>query len=160
MKRIALLVSLVALVAVVPATAAKPPHPSHPAHPAHPAHPGGGQGGGARSCTARHEGYNATGSLVTAALTPGTKKDRYDGTLTVDVTRANHKAQTGSQTFTLTNARVRFGKGVSNTAPAAGDRVMLHGTITVLPHGCATSGFVPVITVRNVTIKTPKVAKP
>jgi hypothetical protein len=152
MKRIALLVSLVALVAVVPATGAKPPHPSHPAHPAHP-------GGGPRSCTARHEGYNATGSLVTAALTPGTKKDRYDGTLTVDVTRANHKAQTGSQTFTLTNARVRFGKGVSNTAPAAGDQVRLHGTITVLPHGCATSGFVPVITVRNVTIKTAKAAK-
>jgi hypothetical protein len=157
MKRFALLVSLVALVAVVPATAAKPPHPSHPGHPAHPV---GGQGGGTRSCTARHEGYNATGSLVTAALTPGTKKDRYDGTLTVDVTRANHKAPTGSQTFTLMNARVRFGKGVSNTAPAAGDQVRLHGTITVLPHGCATSGFVPVITVRNVTIKTAKVAKP
>ncbi|MGH2868582.1 MAG: hypothetical protein ACRDNK_13605 [Solirubrobacteraceae bacterium] len=133
---------MVALVAVVPAAAAKPPHPSHPAHPAHPAYPGGGQGGGTRSCTARHEGYNAGGSLVTATLTPGTKKDRYDGTLTVDVTRANHKARLGSQTFTLTNARVRFGQGVSNTAPAAGDRVRLHGTITALPHGCATSGFV------------------
>jgi hypothetical protein len=157
MKRIALFVSLFALVAVVPATAAKPPHPSHPAHPAH---PDGGQGGASRSCTARAEGYNATGSLVTAALTPGTKKDRYDGTLSVDVKRANHKAPTGSQTFTLTNARVRFGKGVSNAAPAPGDQVRLHGTITVLPHGCATSGFVPVITVRNVTIKTAKAAKP
>lgn len=157
MKRIALFVSLFALVAVVPVTAARPPHPSHSAHPAH---PGVGLGGGTRSCTARHEGYNANGSLVTAALTPGTAKDRYDGTLTVDVTRANHRAQTGSQTFTLTNARVRFGKSVSMTAPAAGDRVRLHGTIAVLPHGCATSGFVPVITVRNVTIKTATAAKP
>jgi hypothetical protein len=156
MKRIALFVSLFALVAVVPVTAAKPPHPSHPAHPVH---PDGGQGGGTRSCTARDEGYNATGSLVTAALTPGTKKDRYDGTLTVDVKRANHKAPTGSQTFTLENARVRFGKGVSTTAPAAGDHVRLHGTITVLRHGCSTSGFVPVITVRHVTIKTAKAAK-
>jgi hypothetical protein len=154
MKRIAVLVSLGALVAVVPATAAKPPHPSRPPHPAD------GQGGARPSCTARAEGYNATGSLVTAALTPGAKTDRYDGTLTVDIKRANHKAQTGSQTFTLTNARVRFGKGVSSTAPAPGDQVRLHGTITVLPHGCATSGFVPVITVRNVTIKTAKAAKP
>jgi hypothetical protein len=153
------LVSLFALAAVVPATSAKPLHPSHPAHPTHPAHPGGGQGDGSRSCTARHEGYNATGSLVTAALTPGTKKDRYNGTVTVDVKRANHKAQTGSQTFPLTNARVRFGKGVSMTAPAAGDAVKLHGTITVLPHGCSTSGFVALITVRNVTIKTAKAAK-
>ncbi|MGB9185472.1 MAG: hypothetical protein WCB67_15545 [Solirubrobacteraceae bacterium] len=152
MKRVALFVSLFALVAVVPATAAKPPHPPHPAHPAHP-------GSAGRPCTARAEGYNATGSLVMAALTPATNKDHYDGTLTVDVKRANHKAPTGSQTFTLTNARVRFGKGVSNTAPAPGDQVRLHGTITVLPRGCATGGFVPVITVRNVTIKMAKVAK-
>ena len=90
------------------------------------------------------------------ALTLAAKKGHFDGTMTVDVTRANHKAATGMQTFTLTNARVRFGKGVSATAPAAGSRVRVHGKITVLPHGCATTGFTATTTIRNVEIKQAK----
>jgi ribosomal protein L31 len=147
-----------ALAVAVPAWAAKPPHPTHLTHPTHPSHPanGGGKGKAKRSCTALNKGYDAKGTLVTSSLTAASTKDRFDGSITVDVTRANHKAATGSQTFTLTNARVRFGKSVDSTAPAAGDRVTLHGKITVLPHGCSTTGFTPTITVRNVRIRVPK----
>jgi ribosomal protein L31 len=110
----------------------------------------------APSCTARNEGYNASGTLTSATLTPGTKKDHFDGTITVDVTRANHKTVTGMQTFTLTDARARFGKGVSSTAPAAGSRVRVHGKVTVLPHGCSTTGFTPTVTIGNFEIKQAK----
>jgi hypothetical protein len=161
MKRFALLLAVMAFAIVVPAQAKNPAHPSHPAHPAHPSHPShpsqGSTGKGqAPSCTARNEGYNASGTLMSAALTPAAKKGHYDGTITVDVTRANHKAPTGTQTFTLKDARVRFGKGVSSTAPAAGSRVRLHGKMTVLPHGCASTGLTPTITIRKVEIKQAK----
>ena len=159
MKRlVALLAASALVVIVVPAWAAKPTHPTHPPHPAHPSHPAHGKGqsrakGHSKSkgsCKMLTEGYRASGTLTSAALTPGTKKNHFDGTVVADITRANHKAPTGSQTFTLTDARVRFGKGVSSTAPAAGDRVNVHGKITVPRHGCTSS--TPVITVRNVRI--------
>jgi hypothetical protein len=156
-KKFVALVSISALAIAVPAWAAKPPHPTHPTHPSHPAHPAhpGGGAGGSGSCSALNKGYRASGALVSSSLTPGTGKNRFGGSITVDVARANHKAATGSQTFTLTNARVRFGKGVDPTAPAPGDRVTLHGKITELPHGCSTTGFTSTITVRNITIKAP-----
>jgi hypothetical protein len=143
MKRFALLSAVMTFAIVVPAQADKPAHPSHPTHKA-------------PSCTPRNEGYNASGTLVSAALTPGTKKGHYDGTITADVTRANHKAATGTQTYTLTDARVRFGKGVDSTAPAPGSRVRLQGKITVLPRGCPSSGFTATTTIRHVVIKQAK----
>jgi hypothetical protein len=149
MRRMAMLVAAGALVAAVPALAAKPPHPTHPTHPTHPSHPAGGKG----SCKVQDKGYYARGTFVSSMLTPGTGNHRFNGPLTVNVTRANHKAPTGSQTYTLTNARVRFGKGVNPTMPATTDRVILHGTITELPHGCSTTGFTSTITVKNVFIK-------
>src|ERR1700722_5188561 len=154
MKKALAVASLSALVAAVPAFVAKAPPPTHPAQPNNSA-PGKSNSGG-RSCNALNKGYNGSGTLVSAALTPGTGTNRFDGSLTVDLTRANHKAATGQQTFTLTNARVRFGKGVDPTAPAAGDRVRLHGKITELPHGCSTAGFTSATTIRNITIKTAK----
>jgi hypothetical protein len=150
MKRFALLSALIAFAVVVPAQAKQPSHPSHPAHPAHPSHPS--QGPSSKRCTALNEGLNASGTLTSATLTPAAKKGHFDGTISVDVTRANHKAATGTQTITLTNARVRFGKGVSSTAPAAGSSVRLHGKITVLPHGCTSTGFTATITIRKVDI--------
>lgn len=155
MKRFALLLAAAAFAVVVPAQAKQPPHPSHPAHPAHPSHPSNGDAGmgTGHGCTPRNEGYNASGTLMSSTLAPATKKGHFDGTITVDVTRANHKAMTGTQTFTLTDARVRFGKGVSSTAPAAGSRVRVHGKLTVLPHGCSSTGFTPTTTIRNVQIK-------
>ena len=149
MKRFVLLSAVMTFAIVVPAQADKPAHPSHPAHPAHPTPK-------APSCTPRNEGYNASGTLVSATLTPGAKKGHYDGTLTADVTRANHKAATGPQTYTLADARVRFGKGVDSTAPAAGSRVRLQGKITVLPHGCPSTGFTATTTIRHVVIKQAK----
>jgi hypothetical protein len=150
MKRFSLLLGVMAFAIVVPAQAKAPPHPSHPAHPAHPSHPAPGSSG--KRCTALNRGLNASGTLTSATLTPAAKKGHFDGTITVDVTRANHKAATGTQTDTLTDARVRFGKGVSSTAPAAGSNVRLHGKITALPNGCPTTGFTPTITINRVAI--------
>ena len=144
MKRFALLFAVVAFGIVVPAQADKPPHPSHP-------NPGKGH-----TCTARDEGYLASGTLVSASLTPTATKGRFNGMLSVNVTQANHDAATGTQSFTLTNVRVYFGKGVSSTSPAPGSRVRLHGTITVLPHGCSTTGFTATTTIHKVGIQRPK----
>lgn len=153
MKRFVLLSAVMTFAIVVPAQADKPAHPSHPAHPVHPTLPAMGK---AHSCTPRNEGYNASGTLMSATLTPGTKKGHFDGMITADITHANHKAATGSHTYTLTDTRVQFGKGVSSTAPAAGSRVRLHGRITVLPHGCPTTGFTATTTIRHVVIKQAK----
>ena len=110
-----------------------------------------------KSCTPRNEGYNAVGTLVSATLTPVTgDAGHYSGTLAVTVTKPNHGAATGAQTFTLTDARVVFHQGVDATAPAVGSRVGLHGKITVLPKGCTTHGFTATITVRHVDIRTAK----
>ena len=147
MRKIAVLTmfGVVGLVGV--AQAAKPPHPSHPTHPAK---------SNPKSCTARNEGYNASGTLVSASLTPAAGHNRFTGTLMVTLTRANHGSATGAQTFTLTDARVRFHHGVDPTAPAAGSRVRVHGKITELPKGCSTTGFTSTITVRNVDIRAAK----
>jgi len=145
-KRALLLVAASTLIAVVPAWAAKPTHPVHPQHPSHSKDP----------CKTLSEGYRANGTLVAATLTPAAKKDHFDGSLTVDVTRANHRAATGSQSFALSDARVRFGKSVTSTTTTAGDRVTLHGKLTVLPHGCSTANFTPVITLHHVGILAPR----
>ncbi len=147
MRKIAVLTmfGVVGLVGV--AQADKPPHPSHPTHPAK---------SNPKSCTALNRGYNASGTLVSSSLTAGTGHNRFNGTIELTVTRANHRAATGDQTFTLTNARVRFHHGVDATAPAVGSRVRLHGKITELPKGCSTTGFTSTITVRNVDIRAAK----
>jgi hypothetical protein len=133
------------------AQAVKPPHPQHPGHPAK-SHP--------KSCAARAEGYNASGTLVLASLSPAAGHHRYSGTIEVNVSRANHRAAKGDQTFTLTDARVVFHHGVNATAPAGGSRVGLHGKITELPKGCSTTGFSSTITVRDVDIRNAKPVKP
>lgn len=152
MKKSIVAGTLCAVAFAVPAVAAQPSHPTHPAH------GGNSPSKGSRNCNARNRGYYATGTLVSGSLTAGTTAGHFDGTLAVTVSRADHKAGTGSQTYTLTNARVHFGKGVSSTTIAAGDRVKVHGKITALPHGCDTTGFTPAITVHDVTIKAPKKA--
>jgi hypothetical protein len=177
LKRTALIAGCSLAVAAVPALAAKPTHPSHPAHPSHPvkptkpshpakpghpahpthpSHPSHGKKGQSGTCTPGNRGYRASGTLVSATLTPSTKKGHYDGTISLDIKRANHKSSTGTQTFTLTNSRVHFGKGVDSSAPAAGDNVVVHGKITALRHGCSATGFTPAVTVRSVRISAPK----
>ena len=125
------------------AQAEKPVHPTHPAK----EHP--------KSCAPRHEGYNAEGTLVTSSLT-ALGHDRFSGSITVNVTRANHHAATGAETFTFTDARVVFHHGVDATMPAAGSRVGLHGKITVLPKGCTDAGFTATITVRRLDLRVAK----
>ena len=151
MRKIAVLTMFCVVGLVSSAQAVKPPHPQHPAHPAK-SHP--------KSCAARAEGYDASGTLILASLSPAAGHHRYSGTIEVTVTRANHRAAKGDQTFTLTDARVVFHHGVNATAPGAGSRVGLHGKITELPKGCSTTGFSPTITVRNVDIRTAKPVKP
>src|SRR5689334_14068385 len=104
MKRIVALVSILSLAAAVPVMAATPTHPSHPAHPNHAkGDRSRGNGAGRGRCATLNEGYNASGKLVSERLTRGRKGHQADGTMTVDVLRANHKAPTGRQTFTLHN---------------------------------------------------------
>jgi hypothetical protein len=104
---------------------------------------------GPKHCKAHSEGYNATGTLVSASLVPQ-GGHRYNGTIVVNVARANHGAPTGSQTFTLTDAKVFFHDGVNPAGPAVGSEVGLHGKITELPKGCSTGGFTPTITIKRV----------
>jgi hypothetical protein len=125
MKRI-LMLAAVALATTAAGAQAHPPKPHHQA---------------ADHCKPRAVGFHASGKLVSQALTQtagadtSTKRDdRYSGTVTVDVKRANHRAPTGTQTYTLDNDRVHFGHGA---APKAGDRVKLYGKLTRARHGCA-----------------------
>jgi hypothetical protein len=120
------------------------------AHPPKPHH-------AAQHCTPRTIGFHATGTLVSQALTQtagaetSTKRDdRYSGTLTVDVKRANHRAPKGAQTYTLDNDRVHYSGGA---APKAGDRVKLYGKLTRARHGCAEPAA-PVVNVGRVRFKT------
>ncbi|PWU23198.1 MAG: hypothetical protein C5B48_08970 [Candidatus Rokuibacteriota bacterium] len=151
MRKVLLLVICLAAAAVVPAQA-KAPKPDHPAknHPAK-----------SHKCQPHKSGYNARGTLVTATLnqtagaaTPKRGDDRYSGSVTVDVSKANHHGATGSQTYTLDNVRVRFYASDHSTKP--GDRVKIKGKITLLPKKCDATGFTPTITVRKVELKPPK----
>lgn len=146
MRKTAMLAVLGALVLVVPANAHKSTRPAKPATP----HP----------CVAHEAGYNARGTLVKAGtiLTPS-GHHRYSGTIEANVTRANHHGATGDQTFTLTNAKVKFHHGLTAATLADGDRVGLHGDITKLPKRCSTTGFTPTITIEKVDINQPKKAK-
>jgi hypothetical protein len=155
MKKLMLLTALFAAALVLPAQA-KPAHPAHPAK--------------SKKCTPHSVGYKAKGTLVSVSLTQtagsGTAKrgdDRYSGTLTVDVTKANHRAPTGEQTYTLADVRVKFYDSDHNHAaddPKPGDRVKVHGKMTQLAKKCDQTGFTSTITVRKVDFKAPKPAKP
>lgn len=109
-------------------------------------------------CTHAGAGFNASGALVSQALTQSAgaatatrSDDRYSGTVTVAVTRANHGAPAGTQTYTLDGDRVRFadanGDGTAD-APKAGDRVKLHGTVTHPRAACPST-----VDVRRVVFK-------
>jgi hypothetical protein len=158
MKKLAMIAALATGVLVLPAQA-KPPHPSHRTHPAHP-----------NRCAVHKVGYHARGTLVSQSLTQtqgaatATKRDdRYSGSLTVNVKRANHGAPTGNQTFSLTDAKVKFhvpdrnSDGKRTLADVSvGDRVSLHGKITHLARHCDHTGFTPAITVKKVDFNKPK----
>jgi uncharacterized protein YdeI (BOF family) len=152
MRRIAIASLAVAAAVAVPAQAHQGTKPDKPAHPQK-----------SHKCTPHKVGYRAAGTLVSESLTqtqgaatPRRSDDRYSGTVTVDVKRANHHGATGSQTYTLDNGRVRFyDANHDGTAdvPKAGDRVRVKGKITALARKCDTTGFTPTVTVRKVEFK-------
>jgi hypothetical protein len=163
MRKLALLGAVGALAIVAPAQADKPVHPNKPVHPdkpvqavkpVQPVKPAK-----AKSCTPNNRGLNTSGTLVAAALTKNADGS-YSGTITVDVIKANHKAPTGSQTYTLDRAKVKYHQGVDPLAPAPGSRVKVHGKITALPKKCSTTGFTPTVTVTKVDVSQPTAPKP
>jgi hypothetical protein len=140
MRKTVVLAVLGAVAVAAPAQAARSSKPPKPPKPP--------------ACTPHKKGYSASGTLITAALTPA-GHGRYNGTIEVDVTKASDHAPRGDQTFTLNNTRVKFHRGVNPAAPAAGSRVRLHGQSTELPKGCSTTGFTPTITLDKVDISSP-----
>lgn len=154
MNKIVILSVLGLLALAVPAQATTeytpapaPPHQPKPHKPKPPHKPKA-----PHKCQSHSVGYNASGTLVSAALTQ-TDKGRYDGTIEVTVARANHHAPTGTQTYTLASARIKFHHGVDPAAPAPGSRVKLHGKITQLSKHCSQDGFTPAITVKKIDIR-------
>jgi hypothetical protein len=119
-------------------------------------------------CEPKSIGFNASGKLVSQALTQTAgadtatrKDDRYSGTVTVDVKRANHRSPTGTQTYTLVNDRVHYydaNHDGTADAPKAGDRVKVKGKLTRLGKRCDASAFTPTIDVRRVSFKAAKAA--
>jgi hypothetical protein len=134
MRKILISAVAVAAMAVVPALAAKPATaPTHPAKPDHPAHAKG-------MCKPKHVvGFNAKGTVLASNLTQDAGASTYSGTVRVNVTKANHKAPTGDQTYTLNHAKVSFyndTNGQPVTTPAVGDIVHVHGKIGHAPKKC------------------------
>jgi hypothetical protein len=114
-------------------------------------------------CAPHKVGFHASGVLVSESLsqtagagTATRRDDRYSGTVTVDVKRANHGAPKGTQTYTLSNDRAKFYDRDHNRVadePKAGDRVKVKGTITRLRRHCDATGFTPTIDVRRVEFR-------
>jgi hypothetical protein len=156
-----LTICAVALAAMLAVPAQGKPTKPDPAKP-HPAK--------SHKCTPHKVAYKASGPLVSQTLTqtagadtPKRGDDRYSGPLTVNVTKANHHAAKGEQTYTLDNARVRYYDADHNGTPeqpTTGDRVKLIGKITRLSKKCDTTGFTPTTTIRKVDFKPAKTAKP
>ena len=112
-----------------------------------------------KKCKLKKAGYNGSGLLTAynltqsqGALTPETGDDRYSGTLSVDVKKANHKSTKGPQDFTVTDIRVRFHEGVAQP-PAVGSWVGLHGKITKRNKKCTDQSGTGVVTLRKIDIK-------
>jgi len=148
MTKTILAAAALAAVLVVPAQA----HKSHPAK--------------SHACTPHRVAYVVSGTLVSQGLvqtagqsTAKRSDDRYSGDVTVNVTKANHHATTGLQTYTVTNVHVRFfdrNHDGTKDQPVAGDRVKLIGKITKLARHCDQTGFQAQITIRRVVFHAPK----
>jgi hypothetical protein len=151
MNKLAAVAALAALVVVGSAQAKKPGSPKAPETPKTPKAPKA-----PATCVPNTVGFRASGVLITASL-QAEGNGRYHGLLKVNVAKANHHASTGEETYTLTNARVKFHHGVSATAPPPGSLVKLSGNVTELANKhCSTSGFTPTVTIRKLDIKPAK----
>jgi hypothetical protein len=144
-------VPAIALAGTHPAHPAHPSHPTHRAHPSHPSH--------SHKCMVHKVAYTAYGTLVSWSATENSN-GTYSGTIVVDVTKANHHARSdkgNATTYTLTDSRVRFGKGAN--PPAAGDGVKVLGKITAVAKKCADQSAAGAVTVRFLDVKLPKTSR-
>jgi hypothetical protein len=157
MRRVARLatVAITAALAVavaLPAVAKPPKPPKAPKHkmPKAPKSPK------SHKCSAHEDAYTVSGSFESWSVSPGAKPGTYTGTITIDVTKGNHhaKGQTGPQTYTLDNTKVKLRKRAN--PPTAGDRVKLIGKITTIAKKCTDQSGAGTITVKKVDIKPPK----
>lgn len=161
-RRTAAISAVGVLAVAVPAFAAKPAHPVHPRHHGKPAAPVTSTGPTtspaptkSHKCRPHKVAYVATGTVVSWAATQNSN-GTWTGTITVQVKHANHHAASTKRTATtetLTNAKVRLGHGVANP-PAAGSRVQVKGSITVLAKKCSQTGFAPTITIKRANVHT------
>lgn len=111
-------------------------------------------------CAPHAIAYRVAGTVVSGSLTADTGKNRYSGSLVVQVKRANKAAKAAKgteQTYTLTNARLKL-HGEDPSALTADSRVKLKGTITTLAKKCDQTGFTPTVTIKKGTVKPPKPA--
>jgi hypothetical protein len=159
-RKLALFTTTMAFAAIPGLALAGGPKKDHPTHHGPPT-TAPTSPGSTTPCVAQSEGYKAAGTLIAAGTSlTALGHGRYSGTIEVNVTKVNHRGPTGDQTFTLTDARVKFHHGVTSSTLADGDRVKLHGKITELPKHCSTVGFTPSITIKKVDVHQPKKAKP
>ena len=120
-------------------------------------------GSGSHKCKPHAVSFIAKGTLESASLTQTQgadtttrHDDRWSGDVTVDVKKASHHAATGSQSYTLDNARVKFYDANNDhvgDVPKAGDRVRVKGRFTRLAKKCDQTGFTSTVTVRRVEFK-------
>jgi hypothetical protein len=145
-KKLAAVAAIGAIAVAVPAVAKPTNHPSHPTT--------------SHKCVPHKVSYRASGKLVTWGLTKNAN-GTWSGTLTVHVTRTNHHAKPDKGkdvTYTVTDAKVRLGHGVSNP-PVAGNRVELKGTVTTIAKKCNKPYFTPTVTITKIVVHTPAKGK-
>lgn len=126
----------------------------------------GSDDAGSQKCKPHAVAFTAKGTLENASLTQtqgadttARRDDRWSGDVTVDVKKASHHGATGSQTYTLSDARVKFYDANHDHAadpPKAGDRVRVKGRFTRLAKKCDQTGFTSTTTVRRVEFKAAK----
>jgi hypothetical protein len=115
-------------------------------------------------CAAHKVAYVASGVLAAPATltqakgadTPAdTADDRYTGTLSVTVTRANPHAKDVATPVTVQANDIRLHDGVTAT-PAAGTRVRLIGKITNVSKRCSDQSVAAAVTIRKATLQRAK----
>jgi hypothetical protein len=115
-------------------------------------------------CAAHKVAYVASGVLAAPATltqakgadTPAdTADDRYTGTLSVTVTRANRHGKGVATPVTVQANDIRLHDGVTAT-PAAGTGVRLIGKITKVSKQCSDQSVAGAVTIRKATLQPPK----
>lgn len=114
----------------------------------------------ATPCKTHTASYLAQGKYVSSS-TPLAPSSAWSGTLTIKLQSANHqfskannlkvtKTSRGTDyTYTVSSAKVHFGKGVKSPATTA-DHVTVTGTVTEYSKGCTST--TPTVTTRSISV--------